>query len=115
MRAWLRFAVLSTMIITALAWVAALRWSDPMTAHAIWTSAIVASVVQLVSFAVARAFVASNPLVGWGLGSMVRFAAVIGHAVLGVPVLGVPSGAALMSLVVFLFVTMVLEPLFLRP
>ena len=74
-----------------------------------------APMVQLVSFAVARAFVASNPLVGWGLGSMVRFAAVIGHAVLGVPVLGVPSGAALMSLAVFLFVTMVLDPLFLRP
>lgn len=114
MRAWLRFAVLSTAIITALAWVAALRWSDPMSARAIWTSAIVASVVQLVSFAAARPFMRENPIAGWGLGSIVRFAAVMIHAVLGVPALGVPSGTALVSLVGFLFVTMLFEPLFLR-
>ncbi len=114
MRAWLRFAVLSTAVITGLAWLASLRWSDPMLARAIWSSAALASVVQMVSFAVARPLMGANPIAGWGLGSIVRFAAVMLHAVIGVPALAVPSGAALVSLVGFLFVTMLFEPLFLR-
>ena len=48
MSAWLRFAVLSTAVISGLAWLVTLRWSDPMTTRAIWSSAAIASVVQLV-------------------------------------------------------------------
>jgi len=114
MSAWLRFAVLSTAVISGLAWLVTLRWSDPMTTRAIWSSAAIASVVQLVGFAVARPLMRENPIAGWGLGSIVRFAAVVIHAVLGVPALRVPSGTALVSLVGFLFVTMLFEPLFLR-
>lgn len=70
--------------------------------------------VQVLAFAVARPFVATNPIAGWGLGSLIRFAVVMVHAFVGVKALGLQSGPALLSLVGFLFVTMLVEPLFLK-
>lgn len=83
-------------------------------AQAVWSSAVIAFGTQLVSFAVAQPFVKENPIAGWGLGALVRFAVVMVHAFVGIPALGLASGPALLSLVGFLFVTMIVEPLFLQ-
>jgi hypothetical protein len=110
----LLFAGLAAVIIFGGAWgITALKPGAEM-ARAVWSSAVIAFVVQIVSFAVARPFVATNPIAGWGLGSLVRFAVVMVHAFVGIPALGLASGPALISLVGFLFVTMIVEPLFLQ-
>lgn len=114
MRRGIAFVALSAVVIAGLAWLVTRRLADPRAVEAVWISAAIAAVVQGLTFAIAKPFVATNPIAGWGLGSLVRFVVVMGHALLGVPMLGIPSGTALVSLVGFLFVTMLFEPLFLR-
>lgn len=114
MKRGLWFAGLAAVVIFGGAWgITALRPGAEM-ARAVWSSAVIAFGTQLVSFAVARAFTATNPVAGWGIGSLVRFAVVLVHAFVGIPALGLASGPALLSLVAFLFVTMIVEPLFLQ-
>jgi hypothetical protein len=114
MRRGAAFTALAALLVGGIAWLVTRRVTDPRAVEAIWTSAGIAVVVQALTFAVARPFVTSNPIAGWGLGSLIRFAVVVGHALLGIPALGHPSGTALVSLVGFFFVTMLFEPLFLR-
>lgn len=115
MRQGLLFAGLATVLTLGGAWGITLLRPEPEIARAVWSSAVIALLVQLVAFAAARPFVATNPIAGWGIGSLVRFAVVLLHAVVGVKALGLVSGPALLSLVAFLFVTMLVEPLFLKP
>lgn len=112
MRPALAFGALAAVLVLGGAWgIVALR---PDLAREVWSSAVIAFGVQLLAFAVARPFVATNPVAGWGLGSLIRFAVVVVHALVGIKALGLQSGPALVSLVAFLFVTMLVEPLFLR-
>lgn len=114
MKRGLTFALFAAVVIFGGAWgITVLKPGEEM-ARAVWSSAVIAFGVQLISFAVARPFVASNPIAGWGLGSLIRFAVVLLHAFVGIPALGLASGPALLSLVGFLFVTMIVEPLFLQ-
>ena len=53
-------------------------------------------------------------IAGWGLGSLLRMLVLMLYAVVGTKALGLVAGPALMSLVAFLFVTMLVEPLFLK-
>jgi hypothetical protein len=109
----LMFMGLAAVLIFGGAWgITALKPGAEL-ARAVWSSAVIAFAVQLLAFAIARPFVKTNPIAGWGLGSLVRFAVVMLHAFVGVPALGLASGPALISLVGFLFVTMIVEPLFL--
>jgi len=80
----------------------------------VWTSAVIALGVQLLSFVIAKPFVATNPIAGWGLGSLLRMLVLVLYAMVGTKALGLAAGPALMSLVGFLFVTMLVEPLFLK-
>jgi hypothetical protein len=83
-------------------------------ARAVWISAAIAMCTQWLAFAIARPFVKKNPIAGWGLGSLLRFVVLAVHALVGVKALGLDSSPALLSLVGFLFITMLVEPLFLR-
>lgn len=113
MKRGLMFFGLAAVLIFGGAWgITALKPGAEL-ARAVWSSAVIAFAVQLLAFAIARPFVKTNPIAGWGLGSLVRFAVVMLHAFVGVPALGLASGPALISLVGFLFVTMIVEPLFL--
>lgn len=114
MKQALAFAAVCAVIIFGGAWGITILRPEPEMARAVWSSAVIAFGVQLLSFAVARPFLATNPIAGWGLGSLIRFAVVAVHAFVGVKALGLVSGPALLSLVGFLFVTMLVEPLFLR-
>ncbi|MBX3173536.1 MAG: hypothetical protein KF709_03945 [Gemmatimonadaceae bacterium] len=108
------FFAVAAVITLGGAWGITLLRPEPELARAVWSSAVIALGVQVLAFAVARPFVATNPIAGWGLGSLIRFAVVMVHAFVGVKVLGLQSGPALLSLVGFLFVTMLVEPLFLK-
>ena len=83
-------------------------------AQAIWLSAIIAWATQLVAFPAVRRLTASNLMVGWGVGSLVRFGTLLVYALLGAFVLELSITPALVSLAVFYFASMVIEPLFLR-
>lgn len=108
------FFAVAAVITLGGAWGITLLRPEPELARAVWSSAVIALGVQVLAFAVARPFVATNPIAGWGLGSLIRFAVVMVHAFVGVKALGLQSGPALLSLVGFLFVTMLVEPLFLK-
>jgi hypothetical protein len=52
-------------------------------------------------------------MVGWGVGTLVRVLSLVLYALIVVPAYGLPRSAALVSLVTFLFVSMLVEPLLL--
>jgi hypothetical protein len=82
--------------------------------RAIWISAVLAWVTQLAAFPAVRKLTSSNLMVGWGVGSLVRMGTLLAYVLIGAFVLKLPMTAALVSLALFYFVSMVIEPLFLR-
>lgn len=114
MKRGLMFGAVSALMIFGGAFGVTLLEPGAEFARAVWTSAVLAFGVQMLAFAVARPFVATNPIAGWGLGSLLRFAVLLLHAFVGVKALGLAVAPALVSLAGFLFITMLVEPLFLR-
>jgi hypothetical protein len=90
-----------------------LGYDSPAEQRAIGTSAAVALLVQIATFAIARRASPRSVIVGWGLGAMLRLAVLVTYALLAVPPLALPRSAALVSLATFLFVSMLVEPLLL--
>lgn len=112
MKQGLAFAGLAALLILGGAWgISLLR---PDLSRELWIGAVIALVTQVMGFALAKPFVKENPIAGWGLSAMLRFFVLVGYAVVGVKALGLATGPALVSLVGFFFVTMLVEPLFLR-
>jgi len=89
-------------------------WTDAAGAGAVWASAWLAIGVQVVTYTIARLVARQNVVAGWGLGVLLRFATLAMWGFLGVKALGMPSGPALLSLVLFYFVSTLIEPLFLN-
>lgn len=89
-------------------------WTDAAAADAVRASAWLAVIVQTFTFAIARLVARQQVIAGWGLGVMLRFASVAFWAFLGIKALGLVEGPALLSLVVFYFVSTLVEPLFLN-
>jgi hypothetical protein len=83
-------------------------------ARAIATSAAIALGVQVAAFAILRVMRGPTFMIGWGIGSGVRFLALIVYGFAASSVFGLPLTAALVSLATFLFATSVLEPLLLE-
>ncbi len=81
--------------------------------RAIWTSVGVAVVVQIMSVLILRSFGRERVLTGWGIGALLRLLALFVYGWAIVPALRLPLGPALLSLVVLLFVTTLVEPLLL--
>ena len=69
---------------------------------------------QIAAFPAVRKLTAANLMVGWGAGSLVRFATLLVYALVGNFALHLSMTPALVSLALFYFVSMVIEPLFLR-
>ena len=110
----LAFAAVCVSMIGILAWAVTTGAGDASFDRAVWAGAVIAVLVQVGSFAVVWPIVAKNPIAGWGVGSLIRFTIVIVHGFAGVKVLELPMGPALLSLVAFLFITMLVEPFFLK-
>src|SRR6266567_3797287 len=110
MKAGALFA-LATLALIALAY-PILRMGFPMSRDvaAIRTSALLAFAIQIVTFAIARAMARRTLIVGWGIGAALRLLALTIYALLVAPSLGLPRASALISLALFLFLSMLIEP-----
>jgi hypothetical protein len=109
------FALVSLALIAAVAWLLTLVFPTAGDRRTIEFSVVIAYVVQLASFTIARAFAATNVIAGWGLGMLIRFAVLVIYAFAGVKVFGLPVSAALVSLAAFFFVSTLIEPVLLKP
>ena len=77
---------------------------------AVWISAVVAFVVQLVAFAIARILAdGGHGIAGWGLGAVICIIALVVFGLVS-RALGLPSNAALLSLATYFFLTELIEP-----
>jgi hypothetical protein len=77
---------------------------------AVWVSALVALVVQLVAFSIARLLAdRGQGIAGWALGAVICIAALVIYGFVS-RALGQPSNAALLSLATFFFLTELIEP-----
>jgi len=112
-RRLLGYGAASTAVVAALLVVMHLLVRDEASRSAFRASAAIAVFVQLFGFAVARAVTREHVMAGWGLGVLLRFAAVFAMA-FATGRLGLPAGPTLISLVAFLFVSTLIEPLFLK-
>ena len=78
--------------------------------QAVWVSALVALVVQLAAFTLARSMAeGGNGIAGWGLGAVICLVSLV---VFGFAsrALGLPSNAAMLSLATYFFLTELIEP-----
>jgi len=104
------FAAAVTAIVLVSGAILAIPFSSAGDRSAIMASAGVAIVVQLFAFAIARITAKSNFFAGWTIGVALRFATLIVYAFVAVKGLAMPAPAALISLVIFLFLSMLVEP-----
>jgi hypothetical protein len=113
MKATASFA-LATLALIALSYpLLRMGFASTHEAQAVRMSAVLALAVQLATFAIARLMARRNMIVGWGIGAALRLLALTVYALLVAPSLGLPRSAALVSLAVFLFLSMLIEPLLL--
>jgi len=110
MKAMMLFAVALALIVLGGGLLLAIPFSSPSERRAIEVSGVVAVVVQLFGFAIARSVPSQNFFSGWVIGIALRFVTLITYAFVAVKLLGLPAPAALISLVTFLFVSTLVEP-----
>jgi hypothetical protein len=113
MKAYVRFSVVGAVAIVCCAGVMAMLYAEGPERRAIALSAGVALGVQLVAFAIVQLAAAKNVIAAWGLGALLRLAVLVTYVLVVVRALELPSAAASLSLALFLFVSTLLEPLFL--
>lgn len=114
MKRALRFLAAAAGLIALIAIVMVLLFPGAENARAITISAVLALAVQLASFLILHAMRGQGVMIGWGLGSLLRFAALITYGFLAAGAFGLPLAAALFSLAAFLFATSILEPVMLE-
>jgi len=109
-----RFAFATVAAIAFVAWLLTLAMTGANAASAIGLSALVAAVVQIAAFAVTTSMASRNLVAAWGAGALVRMLTLVVYGFLAVKVLDLPPVPALISLVLFFFLSTLLEPVFLR-
>ena len=84
--------------------------SAPDRLAAVWVSAGIALVIQVVAFAIARLLAATgNGIAGWGLGAVICLTVLLIYGFVS-RALGLPSNVAMLSLATFFFLTELIEP-----
>lgn len=115
LRATALFAAVTLVVVLAGGALMAMVYPGPEARRAIATSAAIAVVVQLLSFAIVRLAAASNnAFAGWGLGALLRMGILAVYALVIVQALGLAAAPALLSLALFFFVSTLVEPLLLN-
>ena len=109
-----RYALAIAATIALVAWLLTLALTESGASAAIGISAVVAAIVQIGAFGLTRSMISSNMIAAWGAGSLVRLVTLVIYGLVAVKVFGLPALPALLSLFVFFFLSMLLEPLFLR-
>lgn len=113
--ALLKFTAAQLLLILLSTWVMeTFVWTNAESSRAVRASLWLALFVQTFTFVVARLVARRQVIAGWGLGVLLRFASVAFWAFLGIKALGLVAGPALLSLVVFYFLSTLVEPLFLN-
>ena len=108
------YALASLAVIAVAAGAFCLAWDDGATRQLVLVSAVLAFVVQLVAFAVARLLAASgHGIAGWGLGAVFCFVVLVVYGFV-CRAAGLPTSAGMISLATFFFLTEVIEPPFLN-
>jgi hypothetical protein len=113
MKRVLAFAAVAAALTASTAAILTIIWSTPAEERAIWLSAAIAFVVQMLAFGVASLVRRDQALVGWGLGAIMRLVTLSVYALVFVNALGLPATAALVSLATFFFLSTLVEPLLL--
>jgi hypothetical protein len=108
------FALASLALIVAAAAGLTLLFRGEGEARAVWISAAVAFLTQVIAFPAVRRLTRTNLIVGWGTGTLIRFGTLGAYALVAALVLHLPMTPALVGLAVFYFLSIVIEPLFLR-
>jgi hypothetical protein len=102
---------LATLALIALAYpIVRMGFASSHDGDAIRMSALLALGVQIVTFAIARLMARRNLIVGWGVGAALRLLSLTVYAFVVAPALKLPRPAALVSLAIFLFLSMLIEP-----
>ena len=114
MKAIAIFAVISLAIIAVVGGVMSLLYVAPDDRRAIVISAVIAFVVQMFAFSIARLVSRENMIAGWGMGALMRMLVLGVYAIVVVRALGLPSAPALLSLAAFFFLSTLVEPLLLN-
>ena len=84
-------------------------YDAPAERRAVLLSAVVALVVQLIAFAIARLLAErGNAIAGWALGAFVCFTALIVYGFVS-RAFGVPQNSALLSLATFFFLSVLMD------
>lgn len=107
------FAAAAAAVITVVAMLLGTLFSAPADHRAIRVSALIAYAVQLFAFAVVFLARRANLFAAWGVGMLMRFAALALVAFLLVRGMGLRPEPALLSLAAFFFLTTLVEPLLL--
>ena len=113
MKRVLAFAAVAAALTASSAAVMTVVWSTPAEERAIWLSAAIAFVVQMLAFGIITVMKRDQVIVGWGLGALMRLVTLSLYALVFVKALGLPSTAALVSLAMFFFLSTLVEPLLL--
>jgi len=108
------FAAATAAIIAFVALLLDLAFSGSDSHHAVAVSAAVAWVVQLIAFGVSWRLRLWNVMGAWGLGALIRFAALAVYALIGIKSWALAPEPALLSFVIFLFLSTLAEPWLLR-
>ena len=104
------YALACVVAIGLAAGVLAVVYGSPAERRAVMVSAIVALVVQVIAFAIARLLAGrGSAIAGWGLGAVICFAVLVVYGFVS-RALELPSNAALVSLATFFFLTELIEP-----
>ena len=112
-KAWLQYLAV---VVGGIVLVGGFAWAlaDGAGRTTILASAGLALVVQMATFGVARALRERHLMLGWGLGSVLRLGALVLYGVFVARLWRAPVAPALLSFVGILFVTTVVEPVFLK-
>ncbi len=108
------FVAVSVALIGLGALVLRLAYTSEAAHRAIHAAAVVALVVQGSTWIIIQGMGQKQVMAAWGLGALVRVVALVAFAFLGPRMAGLPLEPAAISLAVFLFVTTLVEPLFLK-
>lgn len=109
------FAVTCVAVIAVVSVLAVVLFPGAVSRQALGIAAGVALVVQVIAFLIAREFARrQNVMAGWGIGIILRFVVLILFGLVAVPKFGLPLGSSLLGLATFLFVSTLIEPLFLK-
>lgn len=111
MKAGAVYAVITLALIGVIGWLFTLGFKTPEARQAILISGVIAFIVQMIAFAIAKQVGKEQIFLGWGLGSLLRLLTLAVYAMLVVKALGLPANAALLSMAAFFFVAIIIEPL----